>query len=186
MSKDEALERLELIQKEMNEAKKLADIYESLGPILEQQNRSISSFRDSQKKITSLQRENKNLSQLIKKGNEEIEQIQQSLVNLTDEESKKAEEILQKLNKKIKAYEKAEILNKVQIDQLEKNGNLLKASLNDLKSQLEYWVRQEFSIRSIWTYLQQIDGAIRTTQLNLGVSGEKAKSLVIFSAPSLN
>jgi hypothetical protein len=177
MSKDEALERLELIQKEMNEAKKLADVYSSLGPILEQQNRSISSFLDSQKKVNLLNRENKNLSQLIKQGNEEIEKIQKSLVNLTDEEARKSEEILQNLNKKIEVYEKTKLLNQVQVDQLEKNGSLLKAGLNDLKSQLEYWVRQEFSIRSIWTYLQQIDSAIRTTQLNLGVSGEKASMM---------
>jgi asparagine synthase (glutamine-hydrolysing) len=50
---------------------------------------------------------------------------------------------------------------------LEDNSNSLKAFGNELVSQLGSWAKQEFSIKSIWSYLQEFDGAVKKYQLSL-------------------
>ena len=174
MTPDEALERLRLIQQEVNEAKQLADIYSSLGPMLQEQNRSISSFFQTQKRINGLIEEEKNLTKLIAKSNDEIDNLKNSIVGLTGDELEEAKKILENLTKQKETFEQTQRLHRVQIQQLQQNGNLLKAAGNELKDQVKSWAKQEFGIRAIWSYLQEFDGAVKKYQLSLGAAGDKA------------
>ena len=169
-----ALERLRLIQQEINDAKQLADIYSSLGPMLQEQNRSISSFFQTQKRIIGLIEEEKNLTKLIAKSNDEIGDLKQRIVGLTGDELEEAEKILENLAKQKETFEQTQRLHRVQIQQLQQNASLLKATGNELKDQIKTWAKQEFSVRSIWEYLQEFDGAVKKYQLSLGAAGEKA------------
>jgi hypothetical protein len=174
MTPDKALERLRLIQQEVNEAKQLADIYSSLGPMLQEQNRSISSFFQTQKRINGLIEEEKNLTKLIAKSNDEIDNLKNSIVGLTGDELEEAKKILENLTKQKETFEQTQRLHRVQIQQLQQNGNLLKAAGNELKDQVKSWAKQEFGIRAIWSYLQEFDGAVKKYQLSLGAAGDKA------------
>jgi hypothetical protein len=174
---EEALNRLRLIQQEINDAKQLADIYSSLGPILQEQNRSISSFRDAQKRINALKEEDKNLTKLIAKSNDEIGDLKQRIVGLTGDELEEAKKILENLAKQKETFEQTQRLHRVQIQQLQQNASRTEAIGNELKDQIKSWAKQEFSIMSIWNYLQEFDGAVRKYQLSLGAAGEKAEMI---------
>jgi hypothetical protein len=169
-----ALDRLRLIQQEINDAKQLADIYSSLGPILEEQNRSFASRREAQKRINGLIQEDKNLTKLIAQSSDEIGDLKQRIVGLTGDELVEANKVLDNLAKQKEIFEQTQKLHRVQIQQLQQNASLLKTAGNELKDQVTSWAKQEFGIRSIWGYLQEFDGAVRKYQLSLGAAGEKA------------
>jgi hypothetical protein len=169
-----ALDRLRLIQQEINDAKQLADIYSSLGPILEEQNRSFASRRETQKRINGLIQEDKNLTKLIAKSNDEIGDLKQRIVGLTGDELEEATKVLDNLAKQKEIFEQTQKLHRVQIQQLQQNASLLKTAGNELKDQIISWAKQEFGVRAIWSYLQEFDGAVKKYQLSLGAAGEKA------------
>jgi hypothetical protein len=174
LTPQDAAERLKNIQQELNTAKQLAEIYDSIGGILEEQNRSISSFFQTQKRINLLKSQDKNLTDLINKGNAEYDKLYKALtVNgriLTQEEQKR----LDILKEQIKVYENTQTIQNIELQQLQQNGNLLAAAGNELKDQVKSWAKQELGVRGIWSYLQEFDGAVKKYQLSLGAAGDKA------------
>jgi hypothetical protein len=174
LTPQEAAERLKNIQQELNTAKQLAEIYDSMSGILEEQNRSISSFMNSQKRINTLKNQDKNLTDLINKGNKEYNKLYSALTANGRQLLREEEERLDILKQQIKAYENTKVLQNVELEQLKQNGNYLKAMGNELKDQITSWAKQEFGVRAIWSYLQEFDGAVKKYQLSLGAAGEKA------------
>jgi hypothetical protein len=174
---EEELERLRLLAEQVNAANDLADIYSRLGGIIDQQNQSISGFVSAQKESIRLRIQETTLTRTIDQLIDEIANGERAIVGLQGEALEIAQANIGLLQRKVATLR--ETLNSTREERaaLEDNSNILAAIGNELVSQLKSWAEQEFAISSIWQYLQQIDGAIRTTQLNLGVSGNKAQMM---------
>lgn len=170
-------ERLRLLAEQVNAANDLADVYARLGGIIDQQNQSISGFVSAQKEAIRLRVKEVTLTRTIEQLDTEILTLTQAIEaangQLTDQQREQRDLLLGKV------ATLTETLNQTRDERsaLEDNSNILAAIGNELVDQLASWAKQEFAIGSIWQYLQQIDGAIRTTQLNLGVSGNKAQMM---------
>ena len=133
LSPQDAADRLKNIQQELNTAKQLAEIYDSIGGILEEQNRSISSFMDSQKRINILKNQDKNLTDLITKGNKEYKELYNALTENGRALTAVEQQRLDILKEQIKVYENTQTLQNIELDQLQQNGSFLKAIGNELK-----------------------------------------------------
>lgn len=160
-------ERLENLNQLKNSTRDLLDIEMSLGSILEEQNRSISNFDRTQKQINRNKREQKALESTISKLQAEY---REQLQNANDDQRKLIEGKIEELV----VMQKGLNILKAQTDALEKNANLGEAIIRSTGDAVGQFMKMNFSIKSIWDYLQQVDDTIRTVQLNLGVSGEKA------------
>jgi hypothetical protein len=174
---DEELERLRLLAEQVNAANDLADVYSRLGGIIDQQNQSISGYVSAQKEAIRLLLKEVTLNRTIAQLTHEIEVGEQAIVGLLGDELDASQANLNVLQKKLATLQKTLKQTEDERSALQDNSNIFKAIGNELVDQLESWAKQEFAISNIWAYLQQIDGAIRTTQLNLGVSGNKAQMM---------
>jgi hypothetical protein len=174
---DEALERLRLLAEQVNAANDLADIYSRLSGIIDEQNQSISGYISAQKEVIRLSIKEVTLNRTIKQLDDEILEITRAVAAETGQLTVQQQEQKALLIGKIATLQKTVNQTKEERAALQDNSNIFKAIGNELVDQLASWAKQEFAISTIWTYLQQIDGAIRTTQLNLGVSGNKAQMM---------
>lgn len=170
-------ERLKLLAEQVNSANELNEVYSRISYTIEQQNKSLSGFYNAQKEVLRLSREESLIKKTQKQILKEIEAVQEGINDGSIIETAEIKKQKALLEGKLATLEKTKKEIQDEKAVLEDNSSLIKASLNTLKDQSIAWASQEFSVSNIWTYLQQIDGAIRTTQLNLGVSGSKAQMM---------
>ena len=161
----------------VNTAKELEEVYSRLSSILEDQNRTLSSYKNSQKEITKLKQNEKTLTQQIEESNEEILKIETALKGTAGYIGSIHEKNVLLLKEQVKSYEASRVKIAQQRDILEQNSNLLEAIGNELVDSLANWADTEFSVRNIASYLMQVDKGIKSLQLNLGLSGNKADFL---------
>ena len=167
-------ERLALLAQQVNSANDLADIEERLSGILQEQNKSISNYISARKEINRLSTQESLIKKTQKKIADELKAVEDGIANGL---IRQTEEIVkQKALLEGKLATLQDTLTQIQDERavLEDNSNSLKAFGNELVSQLGSWAKQEFSIKSIWSYLQEFDGAVKKYQLSLGAAGEKA------------
>jgi len=170
-------ERLKLLAEQVNSANELNEVYSRISYTIEQQNKSLSGFYNAQKEVLRLSREESLIKKTQKQILKEIEAVQEGINDGSIIETAEIKKQKALLEGKLATLEKTKKEIQDEKALLEDNSSLIKASLNTLKDQSIAWASQEFSVSNIWGYLQQIDGAIRTTQLNLGVSGSKAQMM---------
>lgn len=170
-------ERLEDLYKRFSVMEDILDVEARLGEIYRQQNNSISSFLSTQGKI----RDKINQRNTLQKG---LNELQKELNDLNDYASQQGvvlsqqqRERLDALNSIVSQTEKTIKLNNEEIDLLKKNSNILKAISNEIGDQAKTWAKQEFAVKGLWNYLQDIDSAVRKYQLSLGAAGEKAEMI---------
>lgn len=179
-------EKLKLLTEQVNAANELADIYNSLGRDLEDQNRSISGFLSAQKEISRLAAQESTTKRTIASLDKNIKEIRKNLLDvngrISDEEQARLTLLEGQLATSMKLLRTQENQRRI----LEDNGSIISAALNDLKETSIQFLKQEFSVNAIWSYLQKIDGAVRDYQLNLGLSGNKADFLRQQTQESVN
>jgi hypothetical protein len=163
-------EALNLAIQNLNTAEQLTDVYNRLSGILDDQNRSISSYQNSQKIINQYKKTESLLTTEIQKGIDEINRLKAAGIAQDDAR-------LKKLDDELKSYEKQRAEIRQNIDVLKENSNILEAIGNELKDNITSWAKQEFGIRSISSYLMTVDKQIKNLTLNLGLSGNRAESL---------
>jgi hypothetical protein len=173
----QAEENLNTAIQNVNTAKELEEVYNRLGSILEDQNRTLSSYKNSQKEITRLKQNEKTLTQQIEESNVEILKIETALKTQVGGITNKQKENLDLLREQVKSYESSRVKIEQQRQILEKNSSILETIGNELKDSISSWADTEFSIRNIVGYLMTVDKQIRTLTLNLGLSGNRAESL---------
>ena len=170
MKRKDAEDALNLSIQNLNNAEQLSDVYSRLSSILEDQNRSISSYQNSQKIINEYKRNELLFDKQIKKAQDEINRLTEAGIAINDIR-------LKQLDDELKSYQKQRTEINQNIAALEENSNILEAYGNDLKEQVTSWAKQEFGIRSISSYLMTVDKQIKGLTLNLGLSGNRAESL---------
>jgi hypothetical protein len=154
----------------LNTAEQLSQVYDRLSGILEDQNKSISSYENAQKIIKEYKKTELLFTTQIEKATKEIDRLKDSILD-TDIER------LKLLDEEVKSYQKQLTLIEQNREALEENSNIIEAYTTDLYEQAKSWAKQEFGIRSMSSYLMTVDKQIRTLTLNLGLSGNRAESL---------
>jgi len=154
----------------LNTAEQLSQVYERLSGILEDQNKSISSYENAQKIIKEYKKNELLFTTQIEKAEAEILKLTGSILD-TDIER------LRLLNEEVKSYQKQKTLLIQNREALEENSNIIEAYRTDLYEQAKSWAKQEFGIRSMSSYLMTVDKQIKGLTLNLGLSGNRAESL---------
>ena len=154
----------------LNTAEQLSEVYDRLSGILEDQNKSISSYKNAQKIINEYKKTELLFTTQIGKAKKEIDKLTGSILD-TDIER------LRLLNEEVKSYEKQRTLLEQNRAALEENSNIIEAYGTDLYEQAKSWAEQEFGIRSMSSYLMTVDKQIKGLTLNLGLSGNRAESL---------
>jgi hypothetical protein len=177
MTPQDAERNLNIAIQNVNTAKELEEVYNRLGSILEDQNRTLSSYKNSQKEITRLKQQEGTLTNQIEQANEEIKKIQAVLKTQVGGITDKQKENLDLLREQVVSYQSSLTKIAQQREILEKNSSLLETIGNELKDSISSWADTEFSIRNIASYLMQVDKGIKSLQLNLGLSGNKADFL---------
>jgi len=170
MNRQDAEDALNLARQNLNTAEQLTDVYNRLSGILDDQNRSISSYENAQKIINEKKKEEIFLTEQLEKGKKRINEFLAAGIALDDERIKL-------LQQELELYEQRKYVLNQERKILEENSNILKAYGTDLYEQAKSWAKQEFGIRSISSYLMTVDKQIRTLTLNLGLSGNRAESL---------
>jgi len=170
MNRQEAEDALNLSIQNLNNAEQLSDVYSRLSGILEDQNRSISSYQNTQKIINEYKRNELLFDKQIKKAQDEINRLTEAGIAINDIR-------LKQLDDELKSYQKQRTEINQNIAALEENSNVLEAYGNELKDQAKSWAKQEFGIRSMSSYLMTVDKQIKGLTLNLGLSGNRAESL---------
>ena len=160
-------ERLEQVNKLTNSAKDRLDIEESIRGILDEQNKSISSFFSTQNKIAENKRQQKAVDSTITKLAAEYAEIAKTA----------SADQAEKLKSKIQELEVMKKLSNTIREEtvvLEKNRNFVEAIARSAGDAVSGFLKSKFELKDMWNYLQDIDGAIRKYQLSLGAAGEKA------------
>ena len=100
MSRQDAEDALNLAKQNLNTADELAEVYNRISGILDDQNRSISAYMNSQKMINDYKRKESLLNNEIAKGKSKINEFLKAGIDLDDDRIlllKKELEILEKL-----------------------------------------------------------------------------------------
>jgi hypothetical protein len=170
-------ELLENLKKQFEVAKETLDIERDLSFILERQNQSLSSYASSKKSIAETQRRinlaESGLNKLIEKQKE----LQSLIGGLSKKRAAEAKKELENLNKIIDATQDKLRLDKQDLEVLNNNLSATKAIGNELADFAKSLLGATFSFMDIWNYLQKVDKGIRSVQLNMGLSGNKAEFL---------
>jgi hypothetical protein len=177
LSPDERKKILDDLYKQYVTTEDILGLEERLAGILNEQNKSLSSYLSSQKEI---QRRVQEQAKAIKS----LEELQTKITSLVDLEKQVRDEEKPIIQAKIKALQdivaqtqKSLHLNQQEIDALHQNLSILKTIGNEIGRGAESFAKQHFNVRGIWDYLQKVDDGVRSTQLNLGLSGNKAEFL---------
>ena len=160
-------ERLEQVNKLTNSAKDRLDIEESIRGILDEQNKSISSFFTTQSKI----RENKKQQQAV---DSTITKLAAEYAEIAKTASADQAEKLKSKIQELEVMKKLSNTIKEETVVLEKNASFAEAMARSAGAAVSGFLKSKFELGAMWNYLQDIDGVIRKTQLSLGVSGNKA------------
>ena len=160
-------ERLEQVNKLTNSAKDRLDIEESIRGILDEQNKSISSFFSTQNKIAENKRQQKAVDSTITKLAAEYAEIAKTA------SADQAEKLKSKIQE-LEVMKKLSNTIKEETVVLEKNRNFVEAIARSAGDAVSGFLKSKFELKDMWNYLQDIDGAIRKYQLSLGAAGEKA------------
>jgi hypothetical protein len=175
MTQKEQDELLENLKKQFEIAKETLNIERDLSFILEKQNQSLSSYASSKKSIAETQRRinlaESGLNKLIEKQKE----LQSLIGGLSKKRAAEAKKELENLNKIIDATQDKLRLDKQDLEVLNNNLNIYEAIGNELKTGVESLAKQHFHYKGIWDFLQKIDGGIRSMQLSMGITGERAE-----------
>jgi hypothetical protein len=168
-------ERLKALTEEIGLAGNLADIYGSISYILEEQNRSISGYKRGVDEILTRLKQVRILKNESLKLEKEQDEILKKVGGNIELLNNRERERLNLIQQQINGFKKASDQIEKQIAVLKEESNILKAFGNELWSQTKAWLKQEFEIKNIWGYLQKIDGGIRSMQLSMGITGERAE-----------
>jgi len=172
-------ERLKALAETITSANELADVYNRVSSILSEQNSSINGFLNTQNSINERLRQRTTLEKTIlslKKEEEEIiayieKREREGGLAMSQIEHERIKLLKQRIT--LLAQNK-EIIND-ELSVINQERNALEAIGNELISQTKSWLKQEFGVKSIWSYLQKIDGGIRSMQLSMGITGERAE-----------
>jgi len=177
LSPDERKKMLDDLYKQYVTTEDILGLEERLAGILNEQNKSLSSYLSSQKEIERRVKEQA-------RATKSLEELQKKITSLVDLEKQVRDEEKPIIQAKIKALqdvvaqtEKTLHLNQQEIAALSQNLSLTKAIGNEIAKGAKSLFDQHFTYRGIWDYLQKVDDGIRSTQLNLGLSGNKAEFL---------
>jgi len=177
MTQKEQDELLENLKKQFDVAKETLSIERDLSYILDKQNQSISSYASSKKSIAETQRRINLAEEGINKLSKKKLELESLMGGLSKKRAAKAEKELENFNKLITATEDKLRLDKQDLDVLTANLSITKAIGNSIGGFVKGLVGATFSFMDIWNYLQKVDKGVRTMQLNMGASGNKAEFL---------
>jgi hypothetical protein len=177
MTPEQRKKMLEDLYTQYTTTEDIIALEQRLAGILEKQNSSLASYLSSQKEIQrKVNEQNKARESLV-----ELETKVKSLLTLQNElrgkEKKEVQGKIKALQNIIAQTEKTLQLNQQEIAALSQNLSLTKAIGNEIGKGAKSLFDQHFTYRGIWDYLQKVDNGIRSTQLNLGLSGNKAEFL---------
>jgi hypothetical protein len=175
MTAKEQDEFLENFKKQFEVAKETLDVERDLSYILEKQNQSISSYADSKKNIQETQRRINLAESGLGKLLEKQKELQSVIGGLSKKRAAEAKKELENLTSIIDATREKLRLDKQDLEVLNNNASLTKAIANSIGDFAKSLLGATFSFMDLWNYLQKVDKGIRTMQLNMGLSGNKAE-----------
>jgi hypothetical protein len=170
-------ETLDSLYEQYSGTEDILEIQMLISNELDMQNKSISNYFDTQKRVFDK-------IQQAKKAEKALTVLKNELLNLVQLEKEDATQLNELQEKRLKALKEIVPLSEKNLFLLEQetkalmnNANIYESIFNSLKDGLSDLLKQEFTFKSIWNYLQSIDGAIRKYQLELGISGDRADFL---------
>ena len=175
MTAKEQDEFLENFKKQFEVAKQTLDVERDLSYILERQNQSISSYADSKKNIQETQRRINLAESGLGKLLEKQKELQSVIGGLSKKRAAEAKKELENLNSIIDSTREKLRLDKQDLEILNNNVSLTKAMGNSIADFAKSLLGATFSFMDLWNYLQKVDKGVRTMQLNMGLSGNKAE-----------
>jgi hypothetical protein len=177
MTPEQRKKMLEDLYTQYTTTEDIIALEQKLSSILNDQNKSLSSYLSSQEEVKRRLREQNK----AKESSIELETKIKSLLSLQNElrgkEKREVQAKIKALQNVLAETKKTLDLNQKEIDILSQNLSISKAIGNELKEGAKSLYNQHFTYMDIWNYLQQVDKGIRSVQLNLGLSGNKAQFL---------
>ena len=115
--------------------------------------------------------------QLINQQSEEILKIEQKIKELKEDENELDEEKIKFFEEQVKKRKQQVAINQKNLNIQKQEANLLKATLGTLKEKTQEIYKANFALDKMYSYLTDIDGAIKSATLSMGLVGENAGML---------
>jgi len=175
MTPEQRKKMLEDLYTQYTTTEDIVALEQKLSSILNDQNKSLSSYLSSQEEVKRRLREQNK----AKESSIELETKIKSLLSLQNElrgkEKREVQAKIKALQNVLAETKKTLDLNQQEIDALSQNLSISKVIGNELKEGVKSLYNQHFHYKGIWDFLQKIDGGIRSMQLSMGITGERAE-----------
>jgi len=165
---------LESLYKQYSVTEDILDLERQLSIEIDEQNSSISGYFKGLVKINDKVRERAKIQKTLYELEKELGELTSiNEANLTTSQKARLAALV---NITAQTQKTINLLGK-EIDILKENHSLSEAIGNSLKKGFDSLVGQHFQYTQIFEYLQRVDKGVRTMQLNMGLSGNKAEFL---------